>query len=282
MRHIAGDFDDSRLVLKDYISVLKKHVGTAVRYELSQKARQDRVRRVNIELRAADLIIVSNQHDVDALVREGISKSNITKLPFGLTDERRNQLVRVAGNSTGTPTITFVGTFDFRKGGATDIPRIVDQVLSEHPEVKMRLLGTRGLFVSEREVLSHFAPRVQSRVEVVPRYDPDTLPELLLGSTLGIFPSRYEGFPFGVLEMLAAGLPVFAYHSPGPPEMLPGEWLSERGDWKGLADSATRLLHDRQTLSRLKQEALSRAQRFKWDQIAEETLAAYTTKLESA
>ena len=39
----------------------------------------------------------------------------------------------------------------------------------------------------------------------------------------GAFPSHCEGFPFGVLEMLAAGLPVVAYRAPGAPMMIGGQ-----------------------------------------------------------
>ena len=260
--------------LKDYLTTLKKHVGTAVRYELNRTKRQRQAERTTETCRAADLVIASNSHDRRTLEEKGIDPQKIKILPFGLSDERYEALSPSAWTVPDPPTFVFIGTHDFRKGGATDIPRIAYRLLAEFSSARIRLLGTRGLFANEEEVLAHFRPDVQGRVEVVPVYSPGNLPELLQDGTIGLFPSYYEGFGFGVLEMLASGLPVVAYNVPGPPEMLPDDLLVPSGDWKQLADKAKRLVMS-DSLEECRRMANTRAHGFQWSNIAEQTIEAY-------
>ena len=264
--------------LSDYAYALKKHVGTALRYERGTAHRRKRVQQAQVGMQAADLVAVSNRHDVRALMQSGFAEEKILRLPFGLSEERKKELAEAQSGGATNPVITFVGTFDFRKGGAIDIPQIAKAVLSRHPQARFRLLGTSGLFVDEKQALVHFPISMHSQIEVVPRYEPGNLPALLSGSTLGIFPSQYEGFPFGVLEMLAAGLPVIAYDAPGPPEMVPEEWLVPRGGWEEMVRKATSLLTSSERLAICQDEARSRAHTFRWDKVAKSTYEAYKQK----
>ena len=76
---------------------------------------------------------------------------------------------------------------------------------------------------------------------------------------MGLFPSYFEGFPFGVLEMLAAGLPVAAYDAPGAPMMVPAEWLAPRGDAHALAARLAWMLRDANQLRALQLSAPGRS-----------------------
>ena len=86
------------------------------------------------------------------------------------------------------------------------MPRIVERVVRKAPETRFRLLGTRGMFASADDVLRRFPRTVRRHVEVVPTFDAGELPRLLADCAMGFFPSYLEGFPFAVLEMLAASL----------------------------------------------------------------------------
>lgn len=266
----------SELSIRDYGGALKKHIGTALRYEWDSNRRKERAIHAEIGMHASDLVVVSNRHDVEELIRAGVDEEKILRLPFGLSEVRRKALMRAQSGNTNRPVITFVGTFDFRKGGATDIPKIVKEVASDHPKTHFRLLGTSGLFVDRKQALVHFPVEMHSRIEIIPRYEPEQLPDLLSGSSIGIFPSRYEGFPFGVLEMLAAGLPVFAYDAPGPPEMLPEKWLSPIGDWKTIANKINRVLRYKENLSEIQSKARSLTNSFSWKRIAVQTKREYS------
>jgi len=260
--------------------ILKKHVGEALRHETERWTRRKYASRATATCKAADLTIITNAHDRRTLEKEGIQTEKMVTLPFGLSKDRFRSLASAGPDDGSSPMIVFVGSYDFRKGGATDLPRIVERIRRECPSVQFRLLGTSGLFVDREEVLAHFASSLHDQIEVVPKYDPKGLPELLAGGTVGFFPSYFEGFPFGVLEMQAAGLPVVAYDAPGPPEMLPEDLLVPIGNWERLAERTITLLQDRNRLDRRQQEARRRAQSFKWKEVAKRTLAAYEGQMD--
>lgn len=248
------------------------------------KKREEDVRRciewADRTIAAADVVNVSNTHDVEHLVKRGVAREKIVLQPFGLSAGRFATLGRVApAVDNSPPTVAFVGTFDYRKG-AMDFPRLVKQTIQRVPAVRFKLLGTAAMFPTAESVLNTFSPQLRSRVQVIARYDADELPALLAGCSAGVFPSYFEGFGFGVLEMLAAGLPTIAYDAPGPPMMLPPEWLVKPGDTSAMASRVAEFLTvdsaARQT-NAIRARAL--AEKFNWNLIARDTLAAYETAL---
>ncbi len=221
----------------------------------------------------SDLVNVPTADDVAALVGSGIPDGKVLIVPFALTIERRNALARSTIEPL-MPIIAFIGTFDPRKGMA-DFPGIVARVSGARPDVQFRLLGTAGMISDAAGVLGHFPRALRDRIEVVPEFDPAALPKLLAGCSVGMFPSAIEGFPFGVLEMLAAGVPVVAYRVPGPSAILADENLVPRGDTEGMALRLLALLEDPARLTAARTQAIVRAGEFSWDDIARRTAARY-------
>lgn len=238
-----------KVEVDDYVSVAKKYAGTALSYFKEKKRMRKVLARANRTLRNADLIFVNNRHSRERIIKEGMDGRKVRVIHLGMTEHRRRALApRQDELPEGPPVIAFVGLFQMRKGSA-DIPRIARSVIDEHPSATFRLLGTRSLFQTKEEVLAHFHPSIRDQIEVCPRFDPSELPDLLEGAHLGIFPSYYEGFGHGVLEMMAAGLPVVAYDAPGPPEMVPDENVVPRGDWQMMSDRVLGLLDNSDQLS---------------------------------
>lgn len=235
---------------------------------------QQRTQRVTVTTSEADLINVPNRDDKAELVRRSIPKEKIVVIPFGISHSRRHLFDAVSSNLLLEYKVAFVGTFDNRKG-ATDFPKIVKEVCQKVPGVSFLLLGTAGLYRSKKEVLLHFPKELRDRIEIIERYEPDELPRLLSVCSVGIFPSYIEGFPFGVLEMLAASIPVVAYNSPGPPMMLSPEYLVPRGDTVGMATKVAELLGNETKLAAARAWARKRSQQFCWQDIAKQTSEIY-------
>lgn len=230
-------------------------------------------------IHAADLVNVSNDHDKAELLRRGIDPDKIVVLPFGLADKRRRQFEQVCTlQPPAESNVAFVGTFDYRKG-ALDFARIARRLFDSIPNARLKLIGTAGLVPTAAHVLECFGPDLRSRIDVVPRFEPDDLPALLADCSVGVFPSYYEGFPFGVLEMLAAAIPVFAYDAPGAPMMLPPQQLVPPGDGEALAGKVVALLHDPGRLAQSRRTARQIAARFDWNDIAQATLQTYDERL---
>ena len=75
--------------------------------------------------------------------------------------------------------------------------------------------------------------------------------------------------------MLASSVPVIAYDVPGPPMMLPSEYLVAPGDTENMAQKILALLNDPQKLSSARIWAKEQSQQFCWQKIAESTSKAY-------
>lgn len=253
---------------------LRSTVARMVRHVLgTDQHRRNRIR-ADKTGKEADMFITLNSQDRDTLVNYGYERSKIAVVGLGLHPERYAALCNACLDVPPEPRIAFVGTFDYRKG-CLDMPGIVAGVARAVPNVRFRLIGTAGLFKTEAEVLSHFPESLRSNVEVIPRFKPEDLPGLLEACSAGVFPSYIEGFGFGVLEMLAAGLPVVAYDAPGPPDMLPKEYLTPRGDVAATAGTLVDLLKNSAKLKQARIEARERAKSFTWKRAAKQTLDAF-------
>ncbi|WP_016951921.1 glycosyltransferase family 4 protein [Anabaena sp. PCC 7108] len=245
----------------------------------SRKAQvQNWIRDATLTIREADLVNVSNDDDKTELIRRGIPADKISVIPYGISQSRRLLFDNISSLSPVKPTVAFIGTFDPRKG-SNDFPKIVQYISEVIPNVKFRLMG--GRYKTEKEVLGHFHQRLRNKIEVISNFDSEELPKLLATCSVGIFPSYLEGFGFGVLEMLAASIPVIAYDVPGPPMMLPPEYLVPRGDIKGMSDKVINLLHNQEKLQVARLWAKQQSQKFSWQHIAQITSETYLRCLES-
>lgn len=226
----------------------------------------------------ADLINVPNSDDRDRLVKEGIPKDKVAVIPYGLTEERLAFLESSKNIQKEYSIATFIGTFDERKG-AVEFPKIAEQMMAKVPNLRVRLLGTKGLFKTADAVLEKFPARLRPHLEVFPTFEPEKLNQYLEGTTVGIFPSHLESFGFGVLEMMAAGIPVAAYDVPGPPVMLRKDMLAHKGDWKNLSHTLINWLNNPGQCSEAGNWCRIRARDFRWDQLAEQTIETYQSAM---
>jgi glycosyltransferase involved in cell wall biosynthesis len=257
----------------------RRIVGRVLRDSARRAGRREGENFAQATVLNADLVNVSNDDDVEFLVQAGVARGKVVVLPFGMSASRLSEFGRVSPE--GGPTrVAFVGTFDWRKGAA-DMPRIVEGVLRSAPAARFRLIGTSGMFSTAAAVQRHFPRELRRCVEVVPTYDPSELPALLADCTVGFFPSYLEGFPFAVLEMLAASLPVVAYDVPGPRMMLDSSNLVAPGVVDAMATRIVSLARDPIALARERLRARRRAEQFRWEDIAAATAALYEQRLAS-
>jgi glycosyltransferase involved in cell wall biosynthesis len=234
----------------------------------------------NRSVRHADLVNVCNRDEVTYLVEKlGVPAQRVVRLPFGLDETRRASFAaRRSDLATRTPEVAFVGSWEWRKG-TLEWPHIIRAIHARRPEVRFRLLGTG---VPAARVLDELGCVGDPRVVVIPTYASEDLPDLLSRATVGMFPSHIEGFGFGVLEMLAAGLPVVAYDAPGQREMLTAldrTLLTPVGDPIAIADRALDLLFDDTERARLSAAGADVADGLRWSDIASQTIEVYEAHL---
>lgn len=260
---------------------LKRCLASLIRFRRQRKqqaARQQANANQSINMDAANRVTVGNSQDKECLLRLGLRSSKIIVLPYGLTESHKLRLSQCGPSlPKSDPVIVFLGTFDYRKG-CLDFSEIFRHVLQSFPAARLKLIGTKGMCQNRGSVYRFFPKTMHDRIAVIPTFEPEALPDLLNGCAAGLFPSYREGFGIGVVEMLAAGLPVVAYDAPGPCDILPEEWLAPRGNSRDLAEKLLTLLNH--TISpALIERARSTADHFLWRKIALETHRAYTKAL---
>jgi len=91
-----------------------------------------------------------------------------------------------------------------------------------------------------------------------------------------LFPSAYEGFGFPALEAMACGCPVLCSNAASIPEVVGDAAIQhEPDDFKGLAMSMMRILHEPGLRSQLIEKGFKRSELFTWERTADLTLAAW-------
>ncbi|HEX4794874.1 MAG TPA: glycosyltransferase family 4 protein [Humisphaera sp.] len=237
---------------------------------------------VNRSFAAADLIILSNSDELE-FVNNKLGLGHKTHLaPNGLSEARFAEFEAAAVPAAARlakQTVAFVGGWGRRKGSA-EFPQIVRGVRETLPRANFLLLGTG---YGPDELLPQFAAEDRQAIRIVPSFDPAKLPSLLGSAAIGLFPSYIEGFPSGVLEMLAAGLPTVGYDVPGTRDMLRQmnePMLVTPGDVAATANRLTDLLRRTpDNYLHLSQCARTTAAGFCWKDIAREMLDAFEQKL---
>lgn len=223
----------------------------------------------------ADLINVPNHHDAKRLIELGINKDKIVTIPFGLSTDRIAHFNNLKACTPATPKVCFLGSFDYRKG-ASHFGTTFNKIKKMNPETKLLLLGCGGLFSSRESVLKFFNKADHDSIETVFKFEREKIADYLSDCSLGIYPSYFEGFPFGILEMLLAYLPVVAFDAPGASMMLSAEDLVPVGDENKLSQWVIELLNNSKKLAYKREQAHHLALKFTWTDIAQKTVAAYS------
>jgi glycosyltransferase involved in cell wall biosynthesis len=161
--------------------------------------------------RFAHRVVANSRAAAEQLLREGVSPNAISVIPNGI--DRR--LYARARSRTPRRTVTTVANLRAEKGHDVLI-RAAARVTRDIPGAVFQLVGDgpmRDALAVQAESLgiSHAVRFLGHREDV---------PDVLQESDLFVLPSRTEAFPNGVLEAMAAGLPVVASSVGGIPELI--------------------------------------------------------------
>ncbi|SKB98360.1 Glycosyltransferase involved in cell wall bisynthesis [Parapedobacter luteus] len=264
---LSYHFDEIRIPLN-----LKSYISALIRQ--SAKKRRKNYNYIELTLSQSDLIQVQNTEDKKCLIKKGHPEDKIIIIPNGILPEKL-ELFKRTPKISGTKKIAFVGTFDFRKG-ALDFP-ILLKLLSRlgNPNAKIKLLGTKGLYSTQQQILGFFPKKLQHLIEIHPTFEPSELPALLSDCQVGVFPSYLESFGYGALEMMAAGLPVVGYDTPGPCDFLLPELKVPAGNTLLMAQKLNKLLNEPAYLEKMGIQAQKQVDKYNWDTIALEVSKTY-------
>jgi len=112
---------------------------------------------------------------------------------------------------TEAPVVLYTGRISKEKG-VFELPEIIRMIRSVFPEVQLVIAGTGPA----EEELKKALPEAFFLGWVEREY----LPSLYMASDILLLPSRFDTFSCVVLEALSCGLPVIAYNTKGPKDIL--------------------------------------------------------------
>ena len=231
---------------------------------------------VATSIRNADLVLLLNHPDAEYVVEKlGFNSEQTGIVANGIPEEFLNLPFEPMEKAEDSAIcIAQVGNYIARKGieyGAVAL----NAILARYAYVKVSFLGTD---CSEAEVHADFEPAVRDRIRVVQRYQHETLPELLRGHHIKLFPTFSEGFGLALIEAMACGLAPVTTTTPGPMEIVSdghdGIFIPSR-DSQAIEQALERLITDRPYLEKLRRNAYATAQKYSWYRIARDNLTFY-------
>jgi glycosyltransferase involved in cell wall biosynthesis len=153
--------------------------------------------------------------------------------------------------------------------------RALARVRKKHPEAQLDLVAHGPLEGETRALIGELG--LGDHVRLLTRGA--DVPDLLAEAACFLLTSDYEGFPYTVLEAMAAGVPVVSTRVGGVPEQVAdGETglLFEAGDPAAAAAAVEELLADAERARRLGEAGRERVRReFGRERMVRETVALY-------
>jgi glycosyltransferase involved in cell wall biosynthesis len=227
----------------------------------------------NILKRAQGLIAVSENTRQDAIRLLGIAPERIHKIYSGVAESYYDPPHK---SESTRPYALYVGTIEPRKNLETLLDAWALLKPSLRSEVDLRIAGPLG-WNSERT----FA-RIQSEANYLGYVPEADLPGLTAGATVFVYPSLYEGFGFPVAQAMAAGAPVITSNNSCLPEITgDAAILIDAQSASEIAAALTRVFESESLRADLTARGRKRADLFRWEKCATESLHFFRSVLGS-
>ncbi len=180
--------------------------------------------------------------------------------------------VRPQGEGAGVPFLLHVGDLHARRNLG-----IVVRALARLRDLRVTLVIAgvdRG--VGEALLREALAVGVRDAVDIRGRVADAELVALYQRCAALVYPSRYEGFGFPLVEAMACGAPVIASDAGAIAEVAgPAAVLLDPDDERGFAEAIQRVVSDAAYAATLRARGLARATQFSWSDTAARTIEAY-------
>ena len=236
---------------------------------------------VGNSVRNADSVFLLNREERDYVIEHlGVHPEQAHIFPNGITGTFLDlPFEPLPQDPNATIRIAQISTYISRKGIQYGSPAL-QTILRRYPNVEVSFLGVgcTDLAHPEAVVYADFDPALHHRIRVVPRYTQETLPMLLKGHHIKLFPSLSEGFGKALVEAMACGLAPVTTNVAGPMEVVRDGHdaiVVPTHNQEAIEQALDQLLTDRIYLERLRQNAYATAQQFSWLHIAQARLTCY-------
>ncbi len=235
--------------------------------------RADRSFAEHVWKKASGLIAVSENTKQDAIRMLGIAPEKIQVIYSGVSQQYFDAKPSVSKR----PYVLFIGTIEPRKNVDTLLDAWHLLRADVRSEFDLVIAGATG-WSSERTVA-----RLNSGIEGI-RYlgyvAEAELPSLTAGATAFVYPSLYEGFGFPVAQAMACGVPVVTSNNSCLPEVAgDGAIFVDARSAVETAAALERVLASPELRVRLAEAGRKRAQRYRWEECARQSLEFFRRRL---
>ena len=122
---------------------------------------------------------------------------------------------------------------------------------------------------------------IADKVRLLGHVAQEALPAIYQGASLFLYPTLYEGFGLPVVEAMACGVPVITSNTSALKEIAEGyAHLVDPLDTDGMARAMAHLMGDAERRASLARLGARRAEDFRWDETARQTLEIYLSVIE--
>ncbi|MGQ9881101.1 MAG: glycosyltransferase family 4 protein [Armatimonadota bacterium] len=228
--------------------------------------------------RARRVIAISRCAAGDIARLYSVPDSKIAVIPYGLdasfnpTDARRLEPMVRERYRLPKEFLLFVGTLEPRK----NLSRLLEAYVLASRRVSLPplvLVGAPG-WRSERILALARQQGVEGQLHFAGYISRENLPGVYAAAQALLYPSLYEGFGLPPLEAMGCGTPVLASNVSAVPEVIGDAGvLINPYDVQEMAEGILRIAQDETLRQRMVERGLERAQRFRWDEAAHQTLS---------
>ncbi len=223
--------------------------------------------RLDEEIRLADAVLVGSTYAADSFVAEGIERSKMHVVPYGVDLQTFRPSPPESAPRTDASEefrVIYAGQLTQRKG-LSYLLRGYQQFARADSQLTLvgSIVGSSAPLEPFADLFEHVAH--QTRPALAQRYR---------ASDVFVLPTLVEGMPLVVLEAMACGLPVIVTAN-GPGDLVrdgvEGFVIPER-DPQALADRLECLYRDPQLRLAMGQRAAARARTFSWEAYSSKAL----------
>lgn len=175
----------------------------------------------------------------------------------------RKSIKQIAfGVEEKSPVVLFAGRLSHEKG-IMELPKMYKNLVNEIPDIQFVIAGSGP---AEEALKAEFPEAVY-----MGWVNHDELPNLYSAADILVLPSKFDTFSCVVLESLSCGLPVIAYKTKGPKDIIiDGENGYLVSNQKTMVEKLGTYLKEKQLQENFKQEAVNRGKYYNPDKIIEQ------------
>lgn len=236
-------------------------------------------------IKKADLLIANSNHTKMLAIKAGFDPQRIKILHPGTSipshDERETliNIFREKYNLSAVPYLLIVGRLTARKGVVEFIDKVMPNLVSQHPQLKLIIVGDEAgqamkyqAGIKEKIIERTKKLSLQKNILMVGAITDEMLSAALFGAELLVFPvlnmpNDVEGFGMVAVEAAAHGTPAIGFSCGGIPDAIShgiSGWLVEPGNYDQLEQSIVDCVFGSNNKAICHENCIAFAMQFEW------------------